>query len=258
MVLRNDVGPPAPHCRVRINGNAPAREGQIGQSRRYVGSTSGSPHRVEGRGTSTRWGAGGSDTSNCEQLSRQDEDRLHGADPLDHCADEGDAKLQSAGLDQMEDAAHPSPQVVRDQGEPVAALLDQRDGVNVLLNLVGNAVQYTPPGGHVHVALRRETGWATIQVCDDGIGITAQALPHLFERFYRADAAHGRGGVGLGLSIAQWIVEAHGGQIRVESTPSRGSTFTVRLPNAQPISRNGRPLLPPTPPDSRSIAMKPV
>ena len=80
------------------------------------------------------------------------------------------------------------------------------------------------------MALRREANWATIQVCDDGIGIAPEALPHLFERFYRADVAHGRGGVGLGLSIAQWIVAAHQGEISVASTPGLGSTFTVRLP----------------------------
>lgn len=114
--------------------------------------------------------------------------------------------------------------------EPLTISGDAARLVQLLLNLVGNAIQYTPPGGQVRVVLQRQAGWATIQVCDDGIGIAPEALPHLFERFYRADVAHGRGGVGLGLSIAQWIAVAHGGEITVESTPGQGSTFTVRLP----------------------------
>jgi two-component system OmpR family sensor kinase len=104
----------------------------------------------------------------------------------------------------------------------------------LLLNLVDNARKYTPKGGKVTVGLRREAGWAVLTVADTGMGIPTQELPHIFERFYRVDKARSRaaGGAGLGLSIVQWIVQAHGGKIGVQSEPNRGTTFTVRLPLA--------------------------
>lgn len=84
------------------------------------------------------------------------------------------------------------------------------------------------------VRLSRTRDYATVTVCDTGVGIPAEALPHIFERFYRADPARARdpGGTGLGLPIAQWIVEQHGGSLRVESTVGRGTTVSVRLPLA--------------------------
>ena len=129
--------------------------------------------------------------------------------------------------------------------EPIAIVGDAARLVQLLLNLVGNAVQYTLPDGHVQVSLQREGAWATLHVRDDGVGIAPDALAHVFERFYRADVAHGRGGVGLGLSIAQWIVDAHKGEIAVESTPGQGSTFTVRLPIGRTSPDDGRSLLVP-------------
>jgi heavy metal sensor kinase len=109
---------------------------------------------------------------------------------------------------------------------------DQTRLSQLLINLVDNALRYTPSGGRVHVAVKEEAGWAELSVVDTGIGIAAEHLPHLFERFYRADPARARtdGGAGLGLAIAEWITQAHGGQIRVASEVGRGSTFTVRLP----------------------------
>jgi len=104
----------------------------------------------------------------------------------------------------------------------------------LLLNLVDNARKYTPKGGKVTLGLRREAGWAVLTVADTGMGIPTQDLPHIFERFYRVDKARSRaaGGAGLGLSIVQWIVQAHSGKIDVQSKPNQGTTFIVRLPLA--------------------------
>ena len=104
----------------------------------------------------------------------------------------------------------------------------------LFLVLIDNAVKYTPPIGRVEVAVVAENGSALAIVRDTGIGISAEDLPHIFERFYRADKARSResGGVGLGLSIGKWIAEAHGGVIHVESSQESGSIFQVRLPLA--------------------------
>jgi heavy metal sensor kinase len=101
-----------------------------------------------------------------------------------------------------------------------------------LLILIDNAVKYTPKGGSVRVNLETNQGFAIISVSDTGIGITKGDVPHIFDRFWRADKARSReqGGAGLGLSIAKWIVEMHHGSIDVESQPGKGSTFHVRVP----------------------------
>lgn len=102
----------------------------------------------------------------------------------------------------------------------------------MILNLLDNAVKYTLEGGEVSLRLARQNGHAQIVVRDTGIGIPPADQPHVFDRFYRVDKARSRalGGAGLGLSIVQWIVDAHGGRIAVESTPGKGSAFTVELP----------------------------
>ena len=105
----------------------------------------------------------------------------------------------------------------------------------VLLNLVGNALQYTPPGGRVCIRARSQGKAVLLAVEDTGIGIAPDHLPHVFERFYRADRSRSRagGGSGIGLTIAQHLVEAHGGQIRAASEGiGRGSVFSFTLPAA--------------------------
>jgi two-component system, OmpR family, sensor kinase len=107
----------------------------------------------------------------------------------------------------------------------------------LLLNLVGNAIKFTPDGGQISLSLWRESGSAVLQVSDTGIGIKPEDLEHIFDRFYQADSsrvrAHTGDGAGLGLSIAKWIAEAHHGSIEAESTLGSGTTFTVRLPLAE-------------------------
>ena len=102
----------------------------------------------------------------------------------------------------------------------------------VLLNLVANAIQYTPQGGDVFLSMSKISDQARIIIRDTGPGIPAEDLPHIFDRFYRAEKSRTRstsGGFGLGLSIAHWIVEHHGGQIKVESKDGKGTTFVIWL-----------------------------
>jgi signal transduction histidine kinase len=103
----------------------------------------------------------------------------------------------------------------------------------VFINLVANAIQYTPPGGDVFLSLETVAGQARIICRDTGPGIPAEDLPHIFERFYRAEKSRTRRettGFGLGLSIANWIVERHGGRIEVNSQEGKGTTFAIWLP----------------------------
>ena len=104
----------------------------------------------------------------------------------------------------------------------------------VVVNLLDNAIKYTPGGGRVRLSVRREQGFAILEVADDGIGIPAEALPHVFKRFFRVDSSRSReqGGAGLGLAIVKSICSAHGADIEVISTPGRGSTFRLRQPLA--------------------------
>ena len=107
----------------------------------------------------------------------------------------------------------------------------------VLVNLVGNAIQYTPSGGEVIVGLGKAGGQAKLTVSDTGPGIPAEDLPHVFERFYRGEKARTRSrdgkGFGLGLSIAYWIVRNHEGRIEVDSKLGQGTTFCIWLPLAE-------------------------
>jgi heavy metal sensor kinase len=118
------------------------------------------------------------------------------------------------------------------QTDPVFINGDDELLRRMLLNLLDNAVKYTPQQGKIFVNLTTNNGTARLMVRDTGIGISEPDQPHVFDRFYRVDKARSRalGGAGLGLSIAHWIVEAHAGKISLESAMGKGSTFTVELP----------------------------
>jgi two-component system OmpR family sensor kinase len=117
---------------------------------------------------------------------------------------------------------------------PVPLAVDRHRIREMLLNLVTNAIKYTAPGGTVDLSLADLDGAVTLIVRDTGIGIAPGDLPHIFERFWRADPARSRTGerpgTGLGLAITKWIAEAHGGSITVQSRPGRGTVFIVRFP----------------------------
>jgi heavy metal sensor kinase len=120
--------------------------------------------------------------------------------------------------------------------EPVMLEVDRTRIRQLVMNLMTNAVKYTPAGGLVKVSLAQQPQRVILAVSDTGIGIAPGDLPHIFDRFYRADIARTRtgerAGAGLGLAICRWIAEAHGGTIEVQSRPGRGTTFTVILPRA--------------------------
>ena len=120
--------------------------------------------------------------------------------------------------------------------QPLVLAVDRSRVRQLALNLIENAVKYTPRGGQVSVELAGNDGRVVFTVADTGIGIAAGDLPHVFDRFWRADSARTRtserAGTGLGLAICKWIAEAHGGTIEVQSRPGRGTTFTVGLPRS--------------------------
>lgn len=123
-------------------------------------------------------------------------------------------------------------QLIEQEGPAITIQADESLLLQLLLNLLDNAIKYTPSGGDVRVSWAVDAGSAFVTVSDSGIGIDAEHLPHVFERFYRVDKARSRaeGGTGLGLAISKWIADAHGGDIHATSTVGEGSSFTVRLP----------------------------
>jgi signal transduction histidine kinase len=136
--------------------------------------------------------------------------------------DQGERLARQKGLDLV---SHPAAGTLIVPGDRVSLR-------RLFLILIDNAVKYTQTGGRIEVSVLRRTGAAAVEVRDSGVGIGAGDLPHIFERFYRSDRSRSRdfGGAGLGLSLAKWIVDAHGGTIHVESEPERGSVFRVELP----------------------------
>jgi two-component system sensor histidine kinase BaeS len=121
--------------------------------------------------------------------------------------------------------------------EPLSLAVDPDKLSQAVINLLSNALKYTPSGGTVSVCVCATPSGAEIQVADTGVGIDARDIPRIFERFYRADNSRSRatGGAGIGLSITKAIVEAHGGTISASSHPGRGSEFTISL-SARQIS----------------------
>ena len=166
-------------------------------------------------------------------LARADEGlvRLH-QEPVDLRAlileteETGELLAEPAGIEVTADAPE----------DPVIVPVDGSRIRQLVMNLLTNAVKYTPAGGRVRLWLERENGRVRFGVSDTGIGIAPGDLPHIFDRFWRADSARTRTGerpgVGLGLAICKWIAEAHGGTIDVQSRPGRGTTFSVTLPAA--------------------------
>ena len=145
------------------------------------------------------------------------------------------AELTSGTTEQMRLLAEDKDIALRCESEQQVRVEGDRARLKqVIVNLVDNAIKYTPAGGLVGVKVSASNGRAVIEVNDNGVGIPPEAAPHIFERFYRVDKARSRqmGGAGLGLSIVKAIVMAHGGQVKVESVEGKGSRFLVELPVA--------------------------
>lgn len=156
--------------------------------------------------------------------------------------DYGDAGMEKTCVDLgalARDTAEQMQALAEDKGiciqcriEPAEVLGDETRLRQVLVNLLDNAIKYTAAGGHIEILTELRGNRARLEVSDNGIGIPADALSHVFERFYRADKARSRasGGVGLGLSIVKAICTAHSGEISVVSREGQGATFTVEFP----------------------------
>ncbi len=160
------------------------------------------------------------------QMDSQTADALHGAmTDLSLLAEETVHALRPAADKQKLT-------LTADIAQDIAFFADESKLSQVVYNLVDNAIKYTPEGGHVAVTLKKIKGEAVLTVQDDGIGIPAEDLPHIFDRFYRVDKARSRqsGGTGLGLSIVRQMVQLHGGTVKAEPAPEKGTLFTVSLP----------------------------
>ncbi|HEY5625351.1 MAG TPA: HAMP domain-containing sensor histidine kinase, partial [Dehalococcoidia bacterium] len=121
------------------------------------------------------------------------------------------------------------------EGDQPDVYVDGARVERVIANLVRNAMEHTPPGGHIDVRIVADDGWLRLHVSDTGEGIAEEDLPHIWNRFFRADKSRKRGpdaadGGGLGLAIVRAIVEAHGGLVDVNSEPGKGALFTLRFP----------------------------
>ncbi|HEV2229457.1 MAG TPA: ATP-binding protein [Steroidobacteraceae bacterium] len=145
------------------------------------------------------------------------------------------AELASTTAEQMSLLATDKNVLVECESTPGVTVEGDRARLKqVIVNLLDNAIKYTPSGGRVRLSVRREDGFAVLDVADNGVGIAAEALPHVFKRFYRVDGSRSReqGGAGLGLAIVKSICTAHGAELEVVSSPGKGSCFRMRQPLA--------------------------
>jgi len=151
-------------------------------------------------------------------------------DPIDF------ATLVSTTAEQMTPLAEDkSISLVCEAGRDVMVEANEIRLKQVVVNLLDNAIKYTPEGGKITVRVTGEPSWAILEVRDNGIGISKEALPHVFERFYRSEQIQARKarGTGLGLSMVQSIVDAHAGKVEVDSRENEGATFRIHLPRLQ-------------------------
>jgi signal transduction histidine kinase len=143
-------------------------------------------------------------------------------DLIHRTVDDFEDTIHQAGLELNLDIP---PDRMRLMGDPVhlSRLLD---------NLISNAIKFTPTGGRINIRLQRDNGTAILEVSDTGVGIPSDKLERVFDRFYQVDGSSTRryGGTGLGLALVKEIAISHGGQVSVESTVGKGSTFRVNLP----------------------------
>lgn len=146
---------------------------------------------------------------------------------------------EMAAEEQVLFAAEKNIAVETDIRENIQAWVDESFYIRLLVNLISNAVYYGKEGGYVKISLFKTEDEAVLRVSDNGIGISREALPHIWKRFYRADTARSDSShSGLGLSMVKWIAEAHGGGIEAESEAGKGSVFTCRLPLGRAEAEN--------------------
>ena len=166
--------------------------------------------------------------------------------------DAGDAKIEWVQFDLAELAATTADQMnLLAEDKSISVQCNSKQSVlvegdrarlkQVVVNLLDNAIKYTSRGGSIQLNVTRQNGHAMLDVTDSGIGIPSEAVPHVFDRFYRVDKARSRdeGGAGLGLSIVKSICTAHGAEVQVESTVGKGSRFRITLPLARGPAKPG-------------------
>ncbi|HKE20996.1 MAG TPA: HAMP domain-containing sensor histidine kinase [Bryobacteraceae bacterium] len=157
------------------------------------------------------------------------------------------ADLVREVCDRMRPLAEAKGQLVTIRAEPSTWTTGDRQSIRRLLSiLLDNAIKYTPAGGHIETEVASNGSRPAVSVRDSGIGIPAEALPKIFDRFARADPSRGEvSGTGLGLAVAKWIANVHHAILTVRSREHEGSVFTVEFPSAEPIVLEGTPLVGP-------------